>query len=37
MRGVQRDVERRHARIRRELLDADRAIGDALAFTGPME
>jgi preprotein translocase subunit SecA len=37
MRGVQRDVERRHARIRRELLDADRAVGDALAFTGAME
>ena len=37
MRGVQRDLERRHARIRRALLDADRAIGDALAFTGPME
>jgi preprotein translocase subunit SecA len=37
MRGVQRDIERRHARIRRSLLDADRAIGDALAFTGAME
>ena len=37
MRRVQHQIERRHARIRRALLDADRAIGDALAFTGPME
>jgi len=37
MRAVQREVERRDARIRRALLAADQAIGDALAFTGPME
>ncbi|HEY5624599.1 MAG TPA: hypothetical protein VIV14_12630, partial [Gammaproteobacteria bacterium] len=37
MRVVQANVERRHARHRRELLEADRAISDSLAFTGPME
>ena len=37
MRRVQQHLERRHERLRRAMLDADRALADALAFTGPME
>jgi len=37
IRRVQRSVERRHAQARRELLRLDLRLGDALAFTGPME
>jgi len=37
MRFTQAILERRHARMRRELIKLDRRLGDVLAFTGPME
>jgi hypothetical protein len=37
MRFTQALLERRHARMRRELIKMDRRLGDVLAFTGPME
>jgi len=37
MRTAQRDVERRHARARRALLQRDEKLNDVLAFGGPME
>ncbi|MBT8443505.1 MAG: prepilin peptidase, partial [Gammaproteobacteria bacterium] len=37
MRVTQAILERRHARMRRDLIKMDRRLGDVLAFTGPME
>ena len=37
MRLAQAMLERRHARMRRDLIKMDRRLGDVLAFTGPME
>ncbi len=37
IRQAQSKLERRHARIRRDLIKMDRRLGDVLAFTGPME
>lgn len=37
MRIAQAILERRHARMRRQLIKMDRRLGDVLAFTGPME
>jgi preprotein translocase subunit SecA len=37
MRIAQRTLERRYARMRRELIKLDQRLGDVLAFTGPME
>ncbi len=37
IRIAQLNLERRHARIRRNLIKMDRRLGDVLAFTGPME
>ena len=33
----QQRLERLHARMRRDLLDADRNLGDLLSVSGPME
>jgi preprotein translocase subunit SecA len=37
MRLAQRILEKRHARVRRELIKLDQRLGDVLAFTGPAE
>ncbi len=37
IRLAQSKLERRHARIRRDLIKMDQRLGDVLAFTGPME